>query len=78
MMWWWNDGWNGYWHGPWMFGPVFMIVAIIFCVAMMFLMMRGMGRHRDDRHALQILKERFARGEINKAEYEEQRRLLEV
>jgi len=78
MMWWWNDGWNGYWHGPWMFGP-FMIVAIIFCGAMMFMMMRGMmGGHRDERHALEILKERFARGEINKAEYEEQRRLLEA
>ena len=29
-------------------------------------------------YALDILKERFARGEITKAEYEERRRVLEV
>jgi uncharacterized membrane protein len=29
-------------------------------------------------HALELLKERFARGEINQAEYEERKRLLEV
>jgi putative membrane protein len=75
MMWWWNDG-----VGPWTFAPIFMIVALIFCGAMMFMMMRGMmGGHRgrsDDQFALQILKERFARGEINQAQYEERRRIL--
>jgi putative membrane protein len=76
-MWWWNDG-----FGPWTFAPLFMIVALIFCGFMMFMMMRGMmGGHRgrtDDRLALQILKERFARGEITQAEYEERRRILSV
>jgi putative membrane protein len=75
MMWWWDDGWNGYWHGPWMFGPVLMIVAFFFCGAMMFMMMRGMGRRRNP---LSLLKERFARGEITEAEYQERRRLLET
>jgi uncharacterized membrane protein len=63
-----------------MFGPFLMILAIVFCGAMMFFMMRGMmGGHRGqsgDGHALEILKERFARGEISQAQYEEQRRLL--
>lgn len=77
MMWWWNDGWNGYWHGPWVFGPVLMIVIVFFCLAMMFTMMRGMGRHRS-RDALDLLKERFARGEITEAEYQQRRHLLET
>jgi uncharacterized membrane protein len=49
---------------------------------MMFFMMRGMmggyGSRSNDRVALDILKERFARGEITQAEYEERRRLLGV
>jgi uncharacterized membrane protein len=39
-------------------------------------MMRG--RHRGHSGALEILKERFARGEIDKAEFEERRRLLDA
>jgi uncharacterized membrane protein len=53
---------------------------VVLCAAMMFFMMRGMmssGR-RSDRIALDILKERFARGEITEAEYQERRRLLEA
>jgi putative membrane protein len=77
-MWW----WDGPWSMPWMFGPFMMIIFMVLCGAMMFFMMRGMmGGHRgrfDDRVALNILKERFARGEISRTEYEEQRRLLEV
>lgn len=72
-MWWWND----YVPAPWMhFGPVFIILMMAACGFMMFFMMRG---HRDGSRgdsAEQILKERFARGEIDKAEYEERRRVL--
>jgi putative membrane protein len=73
-MWWWNDY---YWHIPWMFGPLFILLFMVLCICMMFFMMRGRhgGRHS---YALDILKERFARGEITQAEYEERRRLLEV
>jgi putative membrane protein len=72
MMSWWND----YGPGPWMyFGPVVFIVMMAACLFVMMFMMRG---HRSGGGAQQILKERFARGEIDKAEYEERRRLLDA
>ncbi len=73
MMW----GWNDYW--PWMhFGPVMFIVFMVLCMGIMFFMMRGHRGRSGGQYALDILKERFARGEISQAQYEEQRRLLEV
>jgi len=77
MMWWWND----YWPMPWVFGPFMMIAVVVLCGAIMFFMIRGMmgGRRRsDDQVALDILKERFARGEISQAEFEERRRFLDA
>jgi uncharacterized membrane protein len=45
----------------------------------MFFMMRGGMVHGNrGAHAIDILKERYARGEINQAEYEERRRMLEA
>ena len=41
-------------------------------------MMRGMRHRSRGSYAGEILKERFARGEINQAEYEERRRVLEA
>ena len=67
---WWYD----FWPMPWMlFGPLFMIALIVGCAVMMVFMMRHRGHGG---FAAQILKERFARGEIDKAEYEERRRVL--
>lgn len=71
---WWND----YWPTPMFFGPPIMIVFVIFCIVMMFVMMRRMGHHARSGYASEILKERFARGEISQAEYEERRRVLDV
>jgi putative membrane protein len=71
---WWSD----YFPMPFMFfGPALMIIFIVVCFAMMFFMMRGMMGHRSHgRDALDILRERYARGEITQAEYEERRRFL--
>jgi putative membrane protein len=66
-----------YWPMPF-FGPLFVIVMVAVCVAMMMTMMRGGMRHPRGSNALDILNERYARGEIDKAEYEERRRALEA
>jgi putative membrane protein len=69
--------WWDYWPMPFFF-PGIMILMVIFCFVMMAgMMMRG-GHSRGASHALEILNERYARGEINKAEYDERRRVLEA
>ena len=74
-MWWWTDA-----PMPWMvFGPAMMLIFLGVCVALLYLVLRGAGRaaRRGDR-AMQILKERYARGEIDQAEFEKRRRFLEA
>jgi putative membrane protein len=72
---WWNDYYSGaYWPMPWMV----MIIFAIVCVAMMVFMMRNHGMRSHGENALDILKERFARGEIDQSEYEQRRRLLDA
>ena len=67
-----------YGPGPWtMFGPMFLIMMMAVCVVVMFFMMRRRHGATPGDAAAQILKERYARGEIDKAEYEERRRTLE-
>ena len=66
-------GWD-YWPMPFFF-PGFVILMIIVCMMMMAgMMMRGGRRHGS--HALEILNERYARGEINQSEYDERRHVL--
>ena len=77
-------------HGGWalmmFFGPLMMILfvaAVVVLVAFAFRWLGGHGLHGVG-HAptplgkapIDILKERFARGEIDKAEFEERRRVL--
>jgi putative membrane protein len=79
MMWW--DGWYGM-----VFGPLFMILVLAVVIAVAVLLVRWLGgpgqatpppHHQPPaRTPLDILKERFARGEIDKNEYEERRRIL--
>ena len=69
----WSDGGGGYWPAAWMiFAPLCMLIFLAVCVGVLYFATRG---HRGGR-PLEILKERFARGEITQAEFEEQRRIL--
>lgn len=61
---------------PWMFfGPTMMLIFLAVCVALGYLLMRA-GRPPDEGRAIDILRERYARGEIDQAEFEERRRVL--
>lgn len=75
-MMWWGGGWPGM-----IFGPLFMILVLAAVIALAVIFVRWFagsssyhGPHA--RTPLDILKERFARGEIDKQEYEERRRTL--
>ncbi len=66
------------------FGPFFMILSLAAVIAVVVLLVRWLGGPSawpsstipPMRTPLDILKERFARGEIDKDEYEERRRIL--
>lgn len=78
MMHWGGYGWDGGWLG-WV-GMVIWWVVIIWLVvaAIRWLSDRaGSGGSERGRSALEILKERYAKGEIDKKEYEERRKVLE-
>ena len=72
------------WGYGMIFGPLFMILLLAVVVAVAVLLVRWLampwqgGSHPvpSGRTPLDILKERFARGEIDKDEFEERRRVL--
>lgn len=76
-------GWGGGWYAM-IFGPLFMILFLAVLVALAVIVARWLGGpwpyppHQlpPARTPLDILKERFARGEIDKAEFEDRRRVL--
>lgn len=81
-MMWRDGGWGGF---GMILGPIFMILVLVAIVAGVLYLLRMAGwqhplhtsnqTNSDDR-ALSILKERFAKGEIDSAEFEERKRLL--
>lgn len=83
MMWGWDSGSSFPWFGMF-FGPVFMIIFTVIAVLIVVFLVRafmGPGWQdrppmRESRTALDLLKERFARGEIDRAEYEERRKIV--
>lgn len=60
--------WGMHWMG--------MILWILFIAAFIFIIWRVVGNKKKGNTPLDILKERFARGEITKEEFEEQKRIL--
>jgi putative membrane protein len=73
-------GYHHMWHGGMIFHPLLSLLVIVAIVAILARIFgwrhRGYGRYRGGGGALDILEERFARGEIDKAEFEEKRKLL--
>jgi len=80
-MMWWNDGGYGMF-----FGPLFMILILVATFVVVVLLVRWLSGAQQGiwpasltppaHTPLDILKERFAKGEINKDEFEERRRVL--
>jgi len=84
-----DPGQGSYYFGdhPMMYGGMFMgpimmlvivvvlVVAVVFIIKAMGLGGTGHGHHGQNR-ALAILDERFAKGEIDKAEYEDRKKTL--
>lgn len=66
-------GWA--WLVVWVLFLVVMVVGVVYLVRA--LADRGAGSARSASSALQILEERFARGEIDSEEFEDRRRTLE-
>ena len=77
-----NCGWD-YGTSPWygmIFGPIMMIVFIVLTVLIIAWVLRAVGFGWQSRTQgdtpLDTLNHRFARGEIDRAEYQERKQLL--
>lgn len=78
-MMWWEGGWD-----TMFLGPLFMILVFAALIVVAALALRAFGttlhgpahHHPPQRTSLDILKERYARGELDTAEFEERRKVL--
>lgn len=80
-MMWWGGGWAGM-----IFGPLIMILVLALAITVAVLLLRWVEglwlekaptvRTSPSRTPIDILKERFARGEIDKIEFEDRRHVL--
>lgn len=63
-------GWGGMWMALWWILPIVGIVVLVKWLG-------GAEGRRQEKTALDLLKERYARGEIDQAEFERMRQQLE-
>jgi putative membrane protein len=75
----WGYGWG--WGGGMFFGPLFMIGGPVLLIILIVVLVRWLTNSRDSpsvqmRTPREILDERFAKGEIQRDEYEERRKAL--
>jgi putative membrane protein len=75
--------WGYGWGGGMFLGPLFMIAAPVLLIVLVVLLIRWFSGDRGPprervRTAREILDERFAKGEIQRDEYEERRKTLEA
>jgi len=69
-----SGGWG--WGFGWIFPMFFFFLMVGLCIFMISRMWGGHSHHHHVSSALQILSERFARGDISKEEFEEKRKAL--
>lgn len=72
---WGHIGWGGGWGGPWMYGVFHLLWRALIIVGAVLLVRWLMGtghrsREGEEDRALAIVRERYARGEIDKAEFD--------
>jgi putative membrane protein len=75
----WGFGWG--WGGGMFFGPLFMIAVLVLSVVLIVALVRWLNGGRDTpsvqlRSARETLDERFAKGEIDREDYEARRKAL--
>lgn len=76
MMWGWCDGAIGIWGWLWSLVPLALLVAlVVWVVSVLRPREPGRGSETED-SAIRVLRERFARGEIDREEFENRRRDL--
>ena len=72
----------GFDHGEWMFGGGgvmmlgWMLMIVLVIALLIYFFNRSAGRNGSDKTAMEILMQRYARGEINKEEFDAKRRDL--
>jgi putative membrane protein len=76
----WGWGMHPMWWGAWGFGMMFMMILfwglIIVGVLLAIRWLAGQGKETRTDSALEILRQRYARGEINKEEFEAKKKDL--
>ena len=70
-MWWWTKSWllAGLWGIIWVTGWVIIIIVLIFFIKWLAQQSKSESKEKEET-AIEILKKRYARGEINKEEFE--------